>query len=70
MGAKSEALAKQFQTKAQEATAVLEKMTDADWQKVTDAEKWSSRRDGGICSVPGAMPTTISPPRHCATRPR
>ena len=41
MGAKGEALAKQFETKAQEATAVLEKLTDADWKKVTDAEKWS-----------------------------
>ena len=41
MGAKSEALAKQFETKAQEATAVLEKLSDADWNKVTAAEKWS-----------------------------
>jgi hypothetical protein len=41
MGAKSEALAKQFEAKAQEATAVLEKLSDADWKKVTDAEKWS-----------------------------
>ena len=41
MGAKSEALAKQFEAKAQEATAVLEKLSDADWKKVTAAEKWS-----------------------------
>jgi hypothetical protein len=41
MGAKGEALAKQFETRAQEATAVLEKLSDADWKKVTDAEKWS-----------------------------
>jgi hypothetical protein len=41
MGAKGETLAKQFETKAQEATAVLEKLSDADWKKVTDAEKWS-----------------------------
>jgi hypothetical protein len=41
MGAKGEALAKQFETKAQEATAVLEKLNDADWKKVTDAEKWT-----------------------------
>jgi hypothetical protein len=40
MGAKGEALAKQFETKAQEATAVLEKLSDADWKKVTAAEKW------------------------------
>jgi hypothetical protein len=41
MGAKTEALAKQFEAKAQEATAVLEKLSDADWKKVTDAEKWT-----------------------------
>jgi len=41
MGAKSEALAKEFEAKAREATAVLEKLTDADWKKVTEAEKWT-----------------------------
>ena len=41
MGAKSEALAKQFETKAQEAAAILEKLSDADWKKVTEAEKWT-----------------------------
>ena len=40
MGAKGEELAKQFEAKAQEATAVLEKLSDADWKKVTEAEKW------------------------------
>ena len=41
MGAKAEALAKQFEAKAQEATTVMEKLSDADWKKVTEAEKWS-----------------------------
>jgi len=41
MGVKGEALAKQFEAKAQEATAALEKLSDADWKKVTEAEKWS-----------------------------
>ena len=41
MGAKAEALAKQFETKAQEANAVLERLSDADWKKVTAAEKWT-----------------------------
>jgi hypothetical protein len=41
MGAKSEALAKQFEAKAQEAVAALEKLSDADWKKVTEAEKWT-----------------------------
>jgi hypothetical protein len=40
MGAKTETLAKQFEAKAQEATAILEKLSDADWKKVTEAEKW------------------------------
>jgi hypothetical protein len=41
MGTKAEALAKTFEAKAQEATAVFEKLTDADWKKVTASEKWS-----------------------------
>ena len=41
MGAKAEALAKQYEAKVQEATGVLEKLSDADWKKVTAAEKWS-----------------------------
>jgi hypothetical protein len=41
MGAKTEALAKQFESKAQDAAAVFEKLSDEDWKKVTDAEKWS-----------------------------
>ena len=40
MGARSENLAKQFEAKANEATGVLEKLSDADWKKVTSAEKW------------------------------
>jgi hypothetical protein len=41
MGAKSEALAKQYEAKVQEATATMEKLSDADWKKVTAAEKWT-----------------------------
>jgi len=41
MGAKGEALAKQFESKAEDAKAVLEKLTDADWKKTTMAEKWT-----------------------------
>jgi Mycothiol maleylpyruvate isomerase N-terminal domain len=41
MGAKSEALARQFEAKAQEAAVVLEKLNDADWKKVTEAETWT-----------------------------
>jgi len=41
MGARAEALAKTFEAKAQEATAVLERLSDADWKKVTAAEQWT-----------------------------
>jgi len=41
MGAKAEALAKQFEGRVKEATAVLEKLNDADWKKTTAAEKWT-----------------------------
>ena len=41
MGAKSEAMAKQFEAKSREALATLERLSEADWKKVTAAEKWS-----------------------------
>ena len=41
MGAKSEALAKQYEAKVQEASGVLEGLSDADWKKTTAAEKWT-----------------------------
>jgi len=41
MGARSEALARQFETKAQEAAATIERLSDADWKKTTAAEKWT-----------------------------
>ena len=34
-------LAKQFEAKVDEMTAAIEKLSDADWKKVTAAEKWS-----------------------------
>jgi hypothetical protein len=41
MGAKGEALAKQFEAKARDAAATIESLSDADWKKVTAAEKWT-----------------------------
>lgn len=41
MGAKSEALANQFEAKVQDATALIEKLSDADWKKATAGEKWT-----------------------------
>lgn len=40
MGARAESLAKQFETKAAEMTAVIKGLSDADWKKTTAAEKW------------------------------
>jgi hypothetical protein len=41
MGTRAETLAKQFEVKAGEMTAAIDKLSDADWKKVTTAEKWS-----------------------------
>ena len=41
MGAKGEAYAKEFEAKVGEATALLEKLSDADWKKSTATEKWT-----------------------------
>jgi hypothetical protein len=41
MGARAEALAKKFEAKAQDATAVITRLSDADWKKTTTGEKWS-----------------------------
>jgi hypothetical protein len=41
MGSQGRAFAEQFEAKVQEATTLLEKLTDADWKKTTAAEKWT-----------------------------
>jgi len=38
---RSETLARQFEGKVQDAVATLERLGDADWKKVTQAEKWT-----------------------------
>jgi hypothetical protein len=40
MGAKGEALAREFESKVREALATLGRLSDADWRKITEAEKW------------------------------
>ena len=40
MAGRGEEMAKKFEAKVQEATAVFEKLSDADWKKITAAEKW------------------------------
>ena len=41
MGAKGETLARQFEAKAHEAGVYIEKLGEADLEKVTAAEKWT-----------------------------
>jgi hypothetical protein len=41
VGAKGKAFAKQFEAKVEEATTLLEKLSDVDWKKTTAAEKWT-----------------------------
>src|SRR4029453_18974076 len=41
MGAKSEALAQQLETKIRDAVATLERLGDLDWKGTTGAEQWS-----------------------------
>ncbi|HEY2995328.1 MAG TPA: DinB family protein [Methylomirabilota bacterium] len=38
---RSEALARRFEVKAQDALATLERLSDADWRRVTAAEQWT-----------------------------
>ena len=66
MGAKTGALATQLEAKARDAVATLEKLSDADWMKVTAAEKWTvgataHHLAGGLEAVSGIVAGT--PPR-------
>jgi hypothetical protein len=65
MGARSEALAKQFEAKVQEAVAVLEELSAADWMKVTEAEKWTvgvtaHHLASGLEPITGIVSTIVS----------
>ena len=65
MGARSDALAEQFEAKAQEAVAVLEKLSATDWKKVTEAEKWpvgvtAHHLASGLEAVAGLVSTIAS----------
>jgi DinB superfamily len=65
MGARSEVLAKQFEVKAQEAVAVLEQLSATDWNKVTEAERWTvgvtaHHLASGLEPVAGIVSTIVS----------
>jgi uncharacterized protein (TIGR03083 family) len=75
MGAKAEALARQFEGKARDAVATLEKLGDADWKKVTAAERWTvgvtaHHLARGLEAVAGIVTGLVSggPPRGNFTR--
>ena len=40
MGARAESLAKQYEAKAAEMTATINRLSEVDWKKTTAAEKW------------------------------
>jgi Mycothiol maleylpyruvate isomerase N-terminal domain len=70
MGAKTGALATQLEGKARDAVATLEKLGDADWKKVTAAEKWTvavtaHHLAGGLEAVSGIVTGIVAgaPPR-------
>lgn len=75
MGAKTEALARQLDGKARDAVATLEKLGDADWKKVTTAERWTvgvtaHHLAGGLEAVAGIVTGLVSggPSRGAFTR--
>jgi Mycothiol maleylpyruvate isomerase N-terminal domain len=75
MGAKTEALARQFEEKARAAVATLERLGDAEWKRVTVAEKWTvgvtaHHLAGGLEVVAGIVTGIVSgaPPRGNFTR--
>src|SRR2546421_6848260 len=75
MGAKTEALARQFEGKARDAVATLEKLGDADWKKVTAAERWTvgvtpHHLAGGLGAVADIVPGIRSAAPSRGTSPR
>jgi len=61
---KSEALARQFEAKAEEALATLQRLGEADWKKVTQAEKWSvgvtAHHIAGVLEAIAGMVETVA----------
>jgi hypothetical protein len=75
MGAKTDSLAGQLETKARDAVATLEKLGDADWKAVTAAEKWTvgvtAHHLAGSLEVVAGIVTGLAsgaPPRGSFTR--
>ena len=67
MGARADALAKQFEESVNHMSETIEKLTEADWKKVTSAEKWTV----GVVAHHVAVTSTlaVSPPvpeSHCS----
>lgn len=64
MGSKSEALAKQFEAKADEALATLQRLNETEWKLVTEAEKWpvgvTAHHFAGVLGPIAAMIETVA----------
>ena len=65
MGARTEALARQLDGKVRDAVATLQKLGDADWKKVTTAERWTvgvtaHHLAGGLEAVAGIVTGLVS----------
>jgi len=64
-GGRGPALATQIEAKAKEAAATLDKLSDADWKKVTEAEKWTVAATahhlaGALDRVPGLVAAVVA----------
>src|SRR5438445_1414221 len=71
---RSEARAKQFEAKAEEAIATLQRLGDADWRKLTQAETWSvgvtaHHMAGVLEAIDGMIETVASGPPVDALKP-
>jgi len=73
MGTKGEAFARQFEAKVEEATALLEKLSDDDWKKTTAAEQWTiavtAHHIASSYESATQIIKTIAPARRCRTSP-
>jgi hypothetical protein len=69
MGAKTGALATKLEAKVRDAVATLEKLSDADWKKLTatDGEVTAHHLAGGLEAMAGSVTGLVSGARRAAT---
>jgi PhnB protein len=63
-GSRSEALARELETKARDAVATLQQLSEADWRKVTQGEKWpvgvTAHHYAGVLEAIAGMIDTVA----------